>query len=445
MEEDEPVIPKRRRAMEQSQQIKKMKSYRWAVWGILAVAYTIVFFHRLAVGVVREDLVETFQITGTTFANLGSTYFYAYMIMQIPSGILADSLGARKTVTIGTLLAGIGSITFGYAPDITIAFLGRLLVGLGVSVVFIAILKIQSQWFFEKEFGTMSGITSFVGNLGGIFAQTPLALMVAYFTWRSTFIAIGVVSLVIAVLCYLIVRNSPSEMGLPTIESIEGREKATVKTPPLGEGLAKALLNPRTWPPFFTFAGFFGAFASLTGVWGISYLTDVYGLSREAAPNYTTVAVLGMAIGSIAIGKLSDAIKRRKQPMLIFGGIYVLTWGILVFAGGGKPPIAILYPLFFIMGFTCTAFVLGWACGKEVNHPGIAGISTSIVNIGGFFGAAVIPPLLGGIFDRYGEVLETTVLYQKAFMYCFIASAIGFLFIFLVKETYCKNIYIENK
>lgn len=431
--------------MEQSQQVKKLKSYRWIVWGILAAAYTIVFFHRLAVGVVREELVEAFQITGTTFANLGSTYFYAYMFMQIPSGILADSLGARKTVTIGTLLAGVGSIVFGYAPDITIAFAGRLLVGIGVSVVFIAILKVQSQWFFEREFATMSGITSFVGNLGGVFAQTPLALMVAYFSWRSTFVAIGVVSLVVAVLCYLIVRNSPSEMGLPTIESIEGREKAAIKAPPLGEGLISALLNLRTWPAFFTFAGFFGAFGTLTGVWGISYLTEVYGFSRQAAPNYTTVAVLGLAIGSIAIGKFSDALKKRKLPMLIFGGIYVLTWGILVFAGGGKPPIGILYPLFFIMGFTCSAFVLGWACSKEVNDPSIAGISTSIVNIGGFFGAAVIPPLLGGIFDRYGELLEITALYQKAFMYCFVASVIGFLFIFLVKETYCQNIYRENR
>lgn len=430
--------------MERSHQIKRLKTYRWAVWGILVVAYAIVFFHRLAVGVVREELVETFHITGTTFANLGSTYFYAYMIMQIPSGILADSLGARKTVTMGTLLAGIGSIVFGYASNITVAFLGRLLVGIGVSVVFIAILKIQSQWFFEREFATMSGITSFVGNLGGVLAQTPLALMVGYFTWRTTFVAIGVVSLGVAILCYIIVRNSPSDMGLPTIESVEGKEKIETKGISLKEGLIKALLNPKTWPAFFTFAGFFGAFNALSGVWGISYFTDVYGFSREVATNYTTLAVLGLAIGGIVIGKLSDAMKRRKLPMLIFGGIYLITWGILVFVGGGKPPVGLLYPLLFIMGFTCSAFVLGWACGKEVNDPRVAGISTSIVNIGGFLGAAVIPPFLGRIFDTYGELLEVTILFQKAFIYCFIASLAGFLCIFLIKETYCKNIYREK-
>ncbi|SHH89689.1 Major Facilitator Superfamily protein, partial [Caloranaerobacter azorensis DSM 13643] len=84
----------------------RLYTYRWYIWGILALAYVIVFFHRVAAGVVRQDLIKAFNITDVEFGNLGSMYFYAYMIMQIPSGILADTLGARKTVSIGTLLAG---------------------------------------------------------------------------------------------------------------------------------------------------------------------------------------------------------------------------------------------------------------------------------------------------------------------------------------------------
>lgn len=426
-----------------NQKVKKLMSYRWAVWGVLALAYVIVFFHRLAVGVVREDLVKTFGITGTTFANLGSMYFYAYMLMQIPSGMLADSLGARKTVTIGTLVAGIGSIVFGYAPTIFWAFFGRLLVGLGVSVVFISILKIQSQWFKESEFGTMSGITSFVGNLGGILAQTPLAIMVGLLTWRTSFAVIGVVSIVIAVVCYLVARNTPEEMGLPSIAEIEGRQikKSTGQKPDLLKGLGKVVSNPRTWPGFVVFAGFFGAFVSLTGTWGRSYIVDVYGVSKVSAANYMVAAVLGLAVGSIVIGKFSDSIKKRRLPMLIFGAVYVASWAILVFVGGGKPPVAILPVLLFVLGFTCPAFVLGWACSKEINPPEIAGISTSVVNIGGFFGAAILPPLLGKVFDKFGGSLPPVELYHKAFMYSFISAVIGFVFIFLVKETNCRNIY----
>ncbi len=426
--------------------VKKLMSYRWIVWGFLALAYIIVFFHRLAAGVVKDELINAFNISGTTFGNLGSTYFYAYTLMQIPSGMLADSLGARKTVTTGTIIAGIGSIIFGYAPTIFLAFLGRLLVGLGVSVVFISILKIQSEWFKESEFGTMSGITSFVGNLGGILAKTPLVVMVGLLTWRLSFALIGIISIVVAILCYIFVRNTPRDMGLPTIAEIEGQEidHTNNKKPDLIKGLKKAMSNPGTWPGFVIFAGFFGSFVTLTGSWGESYLIEVYGIENASAANYTMMAVVGLAIGSIVIGRLSDKMKKRKLPMMAFGVVYVICWSILVFVGGGKPPIGILMPVLFTLGFTCSVYVLCWGCAKDVNPPEIAGISTSVVNIGGFLGAAILPPILGSVFDKFGGILSPVVLYQRAFMYSYIFVVIGFVFIFLVRETNCRNIYRKD-
>ena len=71
---------------------KSFATYRFIVFSILIIAYMVVFFHRLAVGAVRDDLMRDFSMSNITFANLSSTYFYAYMLMQIPSGILADFL-----------------------------------------------------------------------------------------------------------------------------------------------------------------------------------------------------------------------------------------------------------------------------------------------------------------------------------------------------------------
>ncbi|MDD2481009.1 MAG: MFS transporter [Lutispora sp.] len=426
---------------------KKLMTYRWIVLGILIFAYMIVFFHRLAVAVVREDLVSEFGMSSVTFANLSSTYFYAYMLMQIPSGILADTLGARITVTLGTLAAGMGSIIFGFASNIFWIFLGRLLVGLGVSVVFISILKIQSQWFKESEFATLSGISSFFGNLGGIFAQTPLVLLTAAITWRYSFVAIGIFTIIIAIMCYLLVRNSPSDMGFSTIEELEGKEKRVASSGKIDliKGLKAVIVNPYTWPSFFMFAGFYGGFGALSGTWGSSYIVQVYGMSNASAANYMTAVVLGLAIGSIIIGKVSDNIKKRKLPMILYGVIYVACWALMVFWNGGKPPIEVLIPLLFVLGFSCSAFILGWGCSKEVNPSEIAGISTSVVNIGGFFGAAILPPMIGGVIDRYGGTLTAIELYQKAFLYCFVFALIGFAFTFLIKETNCENIYSELK
>ncbi|HOO13055.1 MAG TPA: MFS transporter, partial [Bacillota bacterium] len=107
--------------------------YRWLVWGTMCLAYVIVFFHRIATGVVADNLMSEFGVTGTALGSLGAVYFYVYTFMQIPSGVLADTLGARKTVSAGALVAGIGSIIFGRAAGIEMGYVGRFLVGLGVS------------------------------------------------------------------------------------------------------------------------------------------------------------------------------------------------------------------------------------------------------------------------------------------------------------------------
>jgi len=415
---------------------KQVSSYRWLVWGIMAVAYLVVFFHRMAAGVVKDDLVAAFNISSATFANLGAAYFYAYMLMQFPTGVLADTWGARKTVTAGMVFAAAGSIIFGYAPSVGWAFLGRLLVGIGVSVVFVCILKILDQWFRPQEFSTMSGVTSFIGNLGGLLAQTPLVFMVAVLTWRHTFAVIGLVSFFIAVLCYLIIRNTPGEMAAAPNTTSTKTEKA-----PFIQSLVAVLTNPHTWPGFFLFAGFFGAYIAFSGTWGVSYMMDVYGMPKSAAANYPMVATLGLMLGSIAIGGISDRIKLRKIPMICFGICYLTTWAVLVFVGGGKPPVGILYPLCFLMGFSCATFILSFAVAKEVNPPQLAGVSTSIVNTGGFLGAAVLPILMGIYFDRYGDALAITDLYRNGFLIMFAAVCIGVLAVLLVKETKCVNVW----
>lgn len=423
---------------------ERVRNYRWLVWGIMAFAYIVVFFHRMAAGVVKDNLVDAFNISSTTFANLGAAYFYAYMLMQFPTGILADTWGARKTVTTGMLLAGAGSLVFGYAPSVGWAFFGRLLVGIGVAVVFVCILKILDQWFQPQEFSTMSGVTSFIGNLGGLLAQTPLVFMVALFTWRHTFAVIGAASLLIAVLCYLIIRNSPGEL-VPVLAqpSRDAANTSTKKPVPFWRSLVAVMSNPYTWPGFFVFAGFLGSYIAFSGTWGVSYMMDVYGVSKSTAANYPMIATFGLMLGSIVIGVISDRMKNRKKPMICFGVVYLATWAVLVFSGGGKPPIGVLYPLFFLMGFSCATFILTFAVAKEVNPPQLAGVSTSIVNTGGFLGAAVLPIFMGMYFDSVGTALTNITLYRNGFLILLAAIVIAVACIFLIKETGAVNIWKE--
>lgn len=387
-------------------------------------------------GAVKADLIESFHISLTTFSSLGAMYFYAYLIMQIPSGILADYVGPKKVSSIGILLAGISSIGFAFSPNIYYAFLFRLLVGIGVSVIYICILKILTQWFRQRRFATMAGLTAAVGNVGGILAQSPLVIMALWLGWRNSFILVGVITIIVGVIAIIVVKDNP--MGQVEVGKVENQKSEIVKA------IVAVFRNKHTWPPFIMFATFFGAFFALTGTWGISYLSTVYGIEQVHAGNLTMVPIIGFAIGAALLGMVSDKLKKRKTPILILGSIYVCMWGILVFFNSGGIPIGWIPILFFILGLCASAFTLVWSCGKEVNDPEFAGISTSIVNMAGFVGAIILPVFMGMYLEGFDA--DNLVLgYRGAFFMCFVFVLVGLLVSFAIKETGCRNCYREDK
>src|SRR5512136_1739841 len=165
-----------RMALEKSE-VKKVLSYRWAVFGVLALAYFFVYFHRVSTAVVSADLQTTFGVGAASIALLSSAYFYAYTVMQLPSGILTDSLGPRKTVSIFMLVAAVGAILTGIASTFELVIVGRLLIGTGLAMVYIPLMKILAAWYRKNEFASLSGILLAVGNIGALSAAGPLALI----------------------------------------------------------------------------------------------------------------------------------------------------------------------------------------------------------------------------------------------------------------------------
>ena len=76
--------------------IKKVLRFRWLIFLVLALAYLFVYFHRLSLSVVANDLIKDFQTTASVIGFLGSIYFYCYAAMQLPAGLLSDSLGLEN-------------------------------------------------------------------------------------------------------------------------------------------------------------------------------------------------------------------------------------------------------------------------------------------------------------------------------------------------------------
>lgn len=411
---------------------------RWLIWGILVTAYAINFFHALSMGVVKNSIMTEFSLSESMFVSIANTYSILYLLMQIPTGILVDTLGARITASVGTLLSAIGIITFSLTNEIAFLFIGRSLVGLGTSVIYVSILKIQSKWFEEEKFGTMTGITCFIGTLGGALAQAPLAFATSVLGWRKTFIFIGILSFAIAFLIFMVVRNSPSEKGYTELNATSKTVIPTKKE--LSLAIVSIFKNPYTWPPFLSYAAFYGSFVILMGYWGTTFISLTFGISEIMASNFTTLGVVGSAIGAIIIGNLSDKHKTRRKPAFFTGILYSFSWFILIFFAKHLA----LYQmavLMFVNGFLSYAYVVSWPAVKEVNNPKYVGISTSVANIGGFMGSICLPIIVGFSFDNLSGKMAQETIYTVGFGIVLAFVILGTIISYFIKETHCVNIY----
>ena len=133
--------------------IGKAMKYRWLIFTILSLCYILVYFHRLCPAVLAVDIMRDLKAGGAITGFLAAAYFYPYATMQLPAGLLSDSWGPRKTITLFFIIAFAGSIILGMASNATWAIAGRTLVGFGVAMLFVPTMKILAEWFHAREFG----------------------------------------------------------------------------------------------------------------------------------------------------------------------------------------------------------------------------------------------------------------------------------------------------
>jgi predicted MFS family arabinose efflux permease len=407
---------------------------------IVVATYALSFFQRFAPAGIASDLVTAFNTSASSLGALAATYFYVYTIMQIPTGILVDTLGPRRILLIGGLVGGAGSLMFALASGLELALVGRTLIGLGVSVTFIAMLKIIAVSFDERRFATLVGLAMLIGNLGSVLAGAPLSWLAQLTSWRNIFVALASVSLLLGVACWVLLREEAAVAG-------QQDTKPSFDRSLIVSGLISVLKNRDNWPTVCVNFGICGSFFAFAGLWATPFLTQAHGLSRAAAANHVSLYFAGFALGCVFMGALSDRLGKRKPVLIVTSHLYLLIWLVLLW--DLALPLLASYALFTVMGLVTAGFTLTWACAKEVNAPQLSGISTSVTNMAGFLAGAVLQPLVGWVMDQRwqggltstGARLFTADDYHAGLLLLTAVAAFGALASWWIRETGCRNIW----
>lgn len=428
----------------------KLRQWQWQrllIWSTIAIAFLTGYFHRTVIGVVADSLMRDFAIErATDLGILASIYFWTYAALQIPAGIFADVFGPRRVISLALLISGLGALLFAIADSLSLLYAARFITTTGIGVIFVSLIKIQSNWFRAREFATMSGLIVLIGNSGSLLSASPMAFIVESWGWRTAFQLIGVYSLLMALVCWLVVRNRPQDCGLPgvnEIETSEGHPPVSWENASLciSDCVKIVLKNPLTWPPVIAATTLYGVYMAIAGVWWTPFLMQIYHIPRVDAAHHVFLMIIGNMIGAPLLGFLSDRIYCRRWPYIGATLLFAASLALLIFGFGAKPPLLALYLIALMLGVGISGLTLTIACVKDVNPPQATGIAAGITNCGPFIGAALMQPAFGWVLDRNwtgltenGMKIYPLAAFEHAFLLCLFVLLIGLTATFFIRE-----------
>jgi sugar phosphate permease len=413
----------------------------WTIWGLGSLVYLAAFFQRVAPAVMTEQLMAEFALGGAALGNLSAFYFYAYVAMQIPTGLLADRWGPRKLLASGTAVAALGGTLFGLAPSFELAALGRLLVGASVGVGFVSMLKLSSHWVAPKRFAMVSGLLLMMGLIGGVIAGVPLRLAVDAFGWRNVMTTFAALTALLAIALWTFLRDDPSERGYAS--HFHGDSTARHDHAPILASLAEVLSYRNIWLMMLVPLGFSGAVLTFAGLWGVPWLQQVHSLDAKAAAAITSTMLVAWGIGGPLLGNWSTRLGRRKPLYLASGAVALTGWLAIVWL---PLPLPALVVALAITGFVSGNIIIGFAWAKESVPLRLMGTASGVANMGPLMGGMFLQPAVGWMLDRHwsgtlsgGARLYDAPAWTGGFALIAATVAVSLVLLTLARESFCRQ------
>jgi MFS family permease len=376
--------------------------------------------HRNSLGVMAPDLTRDLSMSPSLFGTVGSMFFIAMAISQIPVGLFFDRIGPRLTVSCCAVLATIGVTAQALAHNGEQFAVARFLLGIGSSANLMGAVALCAVWYPPDRFSTRLSWIYALGQTGTFLATTPLAVVSSAVGWRWAFATMAVVTAGIGALFWICVRNSPSDDPASKSSSTGFREMLS--------GLVQVYRTPGLLPVLAINSFATGSMATVLGLWASPYLADVHGLDSTTRGNVLLAMAIAQLLGTLAFGPL-DRIFYTRKWVVVFGAIgTILT--LVGLACISRPPLWLAIGLLVLLCFITAYGVVIMAHGRSLFPADAVGRGITLINIFPVFGLAGLPIVTGAIIQSFPAqgAARPEIAYQYSFGVIALALTAGLLY-----------------
>jgi sugar phosphate permease len=357
---------------------------------VLGIAFILAHFLRSAPAVIAPDLRAELALTPAQLSSLPAAIFLGAALMQLPVGVLLDRFGPRRSMSALFTLAAIGTLVISYAESVTGLAIGLFLIGCGAAPVFMGVIVLLSRWIARDRLATGTAISISIGGAGMLLSASPFAVAVETYGWRETLFVVGLFSLAIALILFLMIRDRPEDATQPV-----GGE--TLLETILG--LRMVLTDRRIYSFAAVTAMSVGALVTVRNLWIGPYLNDVYGLDIVARGNVIFIVSVAWLVSALAYGPLDRWFDTRRG--VVTGGLLAfaaMTAGLAVNASGSVVVATILLSAFALFAAMASPI---FAHARGLFPDSHTGRVFTAINVCTWSGVFLMQMVTGAILDAF--------------------------------------------
>ena len=338
--------------------------------------------------VMREGLVVDLSLNDAGFGGLSSSFYYPYILLQIPAGIMVARFGARAVLITGAAICTVVSLLFAMSQTANFAEATRILMGLGAAPTVVCALTLAAQWFPARLFPLLAALTEMAGMVGAAVGQEILGFIVEHSGWRTGMLLLGACSALLLVLIVLFIRNHTSGPGSEEHRPTVADMRRLLTSPPiLSAAVAGGLVG--------------SAGMSFGMLWGVSYFQAHHQMSLTAASLCASFYFWGCLPGMLGAAWLCSRYRNAAQLLAVGAAGTTVALALILFVLHGQWPLS---AAMFVLGVFNSTYALAFTMVKDESPDHLSGVAMGLTNMAIMgIGAMLFQPLIGILAHARGQ------------------------------------------
>ena len=398
----------------------------WRIMPLLLISYAVAYIDRINVGYAQLQMKETLSFDAAVYGLGAGIFFLGYVLFELPSNLLLERIGARKTLLRIMFCWGLVAAAMMFVTTPTQFYILRFLLGVFEAGFFPGVILYLTYWYPSTRRAQMISIFFCATTLAGVIAGPMSGGIMKYMNglngmagWQWLFVVQGLPATVLGVLAYFYLQDKPEHANwLSPGEKNLLRHNLEHDTPPVASGshgsVTQMLLrDPKVY--LLSLAYFLLMGATYTMVFWIPTLIKSWGIQDLFLIGlYGAVPSLFGVVGMVLVGRSSDRLNERRWHFMACACIAALGLGITTVTQGQFG--ASLAALSFAVIGIAAALPMFITITTDYLPKAAAAAGIALISSLGNLGSMVSPSITGMITARTGSPTYSMYLVMALYL-----------------------------